>query len=172
VLFEKHRCGQARLLPIIIRPCDWVRTEISSLQALPKNGRPVVKWRYRDDAYVDIMEGIRKAIGDLTSHSNEHVQTASEVVFDPAELLEPEGALPQSYVYTVGIVEPRFPNRSVRKEFEQAVAGRSSRLLTDGEAFTSVLKDPAYWYLARDLCWVFVTGTLTGIFSSRVILLI
>lgn len=154
---EMHRRGQARLLPVIIKPCEWKRTEFATLQALPKDGRPVIKWRYRGEAYLDISEGIRKVIGGLTSHSSHRVQTASEV-FDNAEQVEPENHVP--YVYTVGIIEPRFPSSSVEKEFSQAVGRRVPPYSTDRRAFTNVLKDPACRYLARELCWVLVTGNV------------
>jgi PatG Domain/TIR domain len=154
---EMHSRGQARLVPVIIRPCEWKRTKFAELQTLPKDGRPVVEWKIRDRAYLEIAKGIREVIGDLTLHSEERVETANKEVLDFAEWLEPEG---QSYVYAVGIIEPRFPSRSLRKEFEQAVAAPSLRNMTDRKAFANVLKDPAYRYLVRELCWVLVTGNI------------
>jgi len=59
---ERHDNREARVIPIILRPCDWKGAPFSKLQPLPKNARPVTKWRNRDDAFLDVVEGIRAAI--------------------------------------------------------------------------------------------------------------
>ncbi len=55
---EKHELGQARVVPIIVRACHWKNTDFSHLQALPKDGKPVSQWTYRDEAWVDVVVGI------------------------------------------------------------------------------------------------------------------
>lgn len=62
---ERHDAGEAVVIPIIIRPCDWKGTAFSRLQALPKDALPVAKWENRDEAYVNIAEGIRSAARSL-----------------------------------------------------------------------------------------------------------
>ena len=47
----RHERGEARVIPIILRPVDWQGTPFERLQALPKNARPVIKWSSRDDAF-------------------------------------------------------------------------------------------------------------------------
>ncbi|MEN8447410.1 MAG: GUN4 domain-containing protein [Cyanobacteria bacterium J06555_13] len=61
---ERHEAGEARVIPIILRRCLWHRTPFGKLQALPKNGSPVVDvsaWATRDDAFCDVAEGIYQA---------------------------------------------------------------------------------------------------------------
>jgi hypothetical protein len=41
---EKHEAGQARVIPIILRPVDWSEAPFARLQALPRNGRAVSRW--------------------------------------------------------------------------------------------------------------------------------
>ncbi len=65
---ERHESVDARVIPIIVRPCDWKTTPFSKLQALPENGKPISKWKPQDDAYVDIVDGIRKVIDEMTGH--------------------------------------------------------------------------------------------------------
>src|SRR5205085_7073145 len=62
---KRHEAGEARVIPIILRPCDWTKAPFGKLQALPKNGRPVTKWSNRDDAFTDIANGIRRAAEEL-----------------------------------------------------------------------------------------------------------
>ena len=53
------------VIPVIIRPCDWKSRDIGGLQALPKDGRPVSDWPSRDDAFLNIAEGITAIARDL-----------------------------------------------------------------------------------------------------------
>jgi hypothetical protein len=56
---ERDEAGEARVIPIILRSCMWQQTPFAKLQALPKDGRAVVLWADRDEAFVNVVEGIR-----------------------------------------------------------------------------------------------------------------
>ena len=58
---ERHERGEARVIPIILRPVDWHGAEFGKLQALPKDAKPVTKWGNRDEAFKNVAEGISKA---------------------------------------------------------------------------------------------------------------
>jgi hypothetical protein len=62
---DRHNNKQACVIPVILRSCDWKYEIFGHLQPLPARGRPVIKWKPRDDAYLDIITGIRKAIDHL-----------------------------------------------------------------------------------------------------------
>src|SRR5260370_20011219 len=64
---RRHARRQARVIPIIMRPVDWLKTPIGGLLALPKDGKPVTTWHRRDEALLDITKGIRKVAEELTS---------------------------------------------------------------------------------------------------------
>ena len=64
-----HRAGQARVIPIIIRPADWTKTQFAKLQALPKDGKPVSTWSNEDEALLDVARGIRRVVEDLKKKS-------------------------------------------------------------------------------------------------------
>lgn len=71
---ERHAAGTARVIPILLKPCDWQDTPFSKLQVLPKDAKPVSQWRDRDTAFVDVVKGIRAAVeslqgGQLPPHS-------------------------------------------------------------------------------------------------------
>ena len=63
---ERHEAGEARVLPVILRPVDWKEEPtLSKLQALPTNGKPVTSWPnppLYDQAFLDIEKGIRKVV--------------------------------------------------------------------------------------------------------------
>jgi DNA-binding response OmpR family regulator len=65
---ERHREEKARVIPVILRPVDWLEAPFRGLQALPSDGRPVTKWPQRDDAFLNITKGIRRVATDLLQH--------------------------------------------------------------------------------------------------------
>lgn len=74
---ERHNNGRARAIPVILRSCDWRRPPLSELKALPKDAIPVKKWPERDDAFLDIVEGIRKAVEEIAPTEDEQGKPAS-----------------------------------------------------------------------------------------------
>ncbi|MEM9164930.1 MAG: toll/interleukin-1 receptor domain-containing protein [Cyanobacteria bacterium P01_F01_bin.4] len=63
---QRHHEGTARVLPIILRPCDWEGSPFRKLQALPVEGKPITLWDNRDSAFLDVVKGIRQAVQSLT----------------------------------------------------------------------------------------------------------
>ncbi len=61
----RHEAKQARVIPILLRPTDWKDAPFAKLQALPSHGKPVSRWPTHDDAFEDVIKGIRRAIEDL-----------------------------------------------------------------------------------------------------------
>lgn len=64
---ELHQERNARVIPIILRPCDWQSEIFAKLQALPENGKPITTWENQDSAFTDIAEQIRNVVEDLRS---------------------------------------------------------------------------------------------------------
>src|SRR5437588_2028930 len=63
----RHEAGLARVIPILLRPTDWQDAPFAKLQVLPSHGKPVSKWPTHDDAFEDVVKGIRRAIQDLNA---------------------------------------------------------------------------------------------------------
>ncbi len=64
---ERHECGDARVIPIILRSVDWQSAPFGKLQALPTGTEPVKSrgWQYLDDAFWDVDREIRKVVEGL-----------------------------------------------------------------------------------------------------------
>ncbi|WP_438027033.1 toll/interleukin-1 receptor domain-containing protein [Sorangium sp. So ce233] len=58
----RHEARHARVVPVLLRDCDWRHTVFGALRALPKNGRPVKSWEDEDEAFADVARGIREAV--------------------------------------------------------------------------------------------------------------
>lgn len=68
-VMERHGSGEARVIPVILRPVDWQGAPFSKLQGLPTDAKPVTSWDDRDEAFLDITKGIRKAVQELSGLS-------------------------------------------------------------------------------------------------------
>lgn len=62
---ERHDLGEARVMPVILRPADWSRTVFAKLKALPTDGKPVTSWPNPDEAFADVAVGIREEVDKL-----------------------------------------------------------------------------------------------------------
>jgi hypothetical protein len=61
----RHDAGEARVVPVVLRPCVWDRAPFAKLHALPRDARPVTTWPNRDEAWTDIAKGILRTIEEL-----------------------------------------------------------------------------------------------------------
>jgi TIR domain len=64
---EHHEAGTARVIPVILRPVDWHSALFGKLQALPRDGKAVTRWKNRDEAFTDIARGIREAARSIAT---------------------------------------------------------------------------------------------------------
>jgi len=59
---EYHKRGKARVIPIILRPCDWRKSPFAHLQCLPRDGKAVTIWQNSDEAFLTVAQGLRQVI--------------------------------------------------------------------------------------------------------------
>ncbi len=62
---EREASGEARVVPVILRPVDLEGTRFSKLQALPRDATPITSWENRDEAFLDVARGIRRLAAEL-----------------------------------------------------------------------------------------------------------
>jgi len=51
--------GESVVIPVILRPCDWMTAPFGKLKALPTDGLAIVKWPTLDDGYLDVVKQLR-----------------------------------------------------------------------------------------------------------------
>ena len=125
---ERNRAGEARVIPIIVEPCDWASTPLRDLKALPRDGNPISEWANQNKAYLDVVQELRRLL-------------AAEDVARPAETIEPKrpnrssdvGASRLAELLRIGASLPKpVPVAVLRHVFEigigelEDVAGRSA----------------------------------------------
>lgn len=59
---ERHEAGEARVIPVIIRPCDWQAAPFAKLNGLPEGAKPITLWANRDEAFSSIAQGMRAVL--------------------------------------------------------------------------------------------------------------
>lgn len=104
---ERHQAGEARVIPVILRACDWHDTPFGKLLAAPKDGRPVRSWPDLDDAFLDIVQSIKRAIGETDG-------SKSRAAAPAATAAKSDAAIPQV------VSRPRSSNLRMRKSFSEA----------------------------------------------------
>lgn len=58
----RHAAGEARVIPVRVRPVDLANTPLGLLQALPEGGKPVTTWPNADEAWTDVAKEIRRVV--------------------------------------------------------------------------------------------------------------
>ena len=125
---ERHENGTTRVIPIILRPVEYEGAPFSRLQALPTDAVPVTdrKWRTRDEAFLDIAQGIRKVVKELLS---------------------------EQYVYDGNIYFYRGQYEDALKAFERAIAldrTNASAYVGQGETLCQLISKEADPFLDAD----------------------
>lgn len=97
---EKDEEGTARVIPVILHPCDWHSALFGHLRATPQDGKPISMFANRDEALTQVAKDIRAAVEELGC-SSRAVKITEEVVQDPES----------------GRPTPRSSNLRVKKKF-------------------------------------------------------
>jgi WD40 repeat protein len=138
---ERHEHGEARVIPIILRPVAWQKTRLGKLQALPTDARPITsgKWHHQDEAFYDVAEGIRDAVEVLLAEV-ERVHKAEEA--EQARLAEEElvrKAREEEQAHRIEAEQARLAQaRLVEEEKERARLAEEERMYRakDGQPLT------------------------------------
>jgi hypothetical protein len=78
---ERDRLGEAIVIPVILRACDWHNAPFGKLNATPRDGKPITQWADVDDAFLQVVKAVREAADRLKmtsrGRSTRHNSTAS-----------------------------------------------------------------------------------------------
>ncbi|GHO98461.1 hypothetical protein KSF_085090 [Reticulibacter mediterranei] len=97
---ERQEWGLASVIPIILRPVVWQTTPLGRLQALPRDGKPVVLWGSQDEAFTQIAQEIYNVILQQLSedrHQKEYWMRVGHSQFQSQEYSEALYSYQQAY---------------------------------------------------------------------------
>lgn len=123
----RHGQGTARVVPVILRPCTWQESPLGTLQALPKDAKPVSRWGSADEAYTDIAKGVRSIVQEFID-----TPIRESPLLDQSE--------------RDGTQVPLFPNSAVRKsqqifDFPSTLPAQSFQSSGEGKAISEIEED-------------------------------
>ncbi|WP_245261832.1 toll/interleukin-1 receptor domain-containing protein [Ancylobacter sp. FA202] len=103
---EREAAGEAIVIPIILRACDWQNAPFGHLRATPRDGKPVTQWPDRDQAFLQVVQDIRQAVSRISSPS-------------PAPAARSPVLKPPSAVRDTPVAAVRSSNLRLAKTFTQ-----------------------------------------------------
>lgn len=62
---ERRAEGTATVLPVIAQHCEWPRTPLGDLLAVPRDGTPIADYKNPDQAYAEVAKAIRSAATEI-----------------------------------------------------------------------------------------------------------
>lgn len=171
---QRHEAGEARVMPIILRPCDWEVSPLAKLLAAPRDGKPVTKWPDPDEAFQDIVSAIRKAL-PKQQNAPARKPTAADLMQFPVAKALPRSSnlrlskqftesdrdrfLQQTFEYIADFFEGSLAELSARNEGIETTFKR-----VDANRFTAVVYRDGK---ARARCKIGLGGMMgTGIYYA------
>lgn len=114
---QRHENGEAYIIPIILRPCDWKHSPLGKFQALPYRAKPVVRWTPQDEAFNDIAQGIRKVVNNLRKRKGATKVTLKEE--NSISFIKP---MPRSSIRSLNrVLQKKRDDRSVGERLQGLV---------------------------------------------------
>jgi hypothetical protein len=62
---ERHAKGEARVIPVVLKPCYWQESLFAKLQMVPRDAKPITSWADPDEAFVQVVEAIHRAVNEI-----------------------------------------------------------------------------------------------------------
>jgi hypothetical protein len=111
---ERHERQEARVIPVILRAVDWQGSPFGKLSPLPENGRAITSWGNEDEAFTDVVKGLRRFIDSFPT------DPASRIGGDYNRIYKfhPNG-IPEFVLPTKTLIPPLLAYLPNRKEQEE-----------------------------------------------------
>jgi hypothetical protein len=99
---ERHAKGEARVIPVLLKPCYWQASPFARLQIVPRDAKPITSWPDPDQAFVEVVQAIHRAVDEIrlrrshtvTPVSRPELASVSQPAISPTapeEPLQPAG---------------------------------------------------------------------------------
>lgn len=103
---ERHEAGQAIVIPVILRACDWHEAPFGRLNATPPDGKPITQFPDRDQALLEVAKAVRAAAARVAPKAG---GATAESAVAPIRALGEAGSRP--------LAGPRSSNLALAKTF-------------------------------------------------------
>jgi nucleoside phosphorylase len=125
-MLQRHESGEARVIPIILRPTLWQTAPFGQFLALPPDGKPVTSWPDTTKVWADIAQALRFVCKDL--------QASRGLVARPTAAGEPDLNIYQLYEVFIksGVPHVTFVKREDFGRLKLALAQPGRGVIIEG----------------------------------------
>lgn len=113
---ERHKRGEAVVIPVILRECAWHQLPFGSIMAATIDGKPITKFASHDEGYVQVVDAVSRAIADMETRKPQ--QNAP---------IPPQTSANPILQTTDTVFTPRSSNLSLPKTFTDLDKDRARR---------------------------------------------
>lgn len=113
----RHDRGEAQVIPVILRHCDWLNSPLAKLKAVPRDGKPVKAWPDIDEALADVAREVRAAVEKMQSRTQSGRSAAVVPPSQPFGLQRP--AVAAQVRPAPATQTPRSSNLRLTREFSE-----------------------------------------------------
>lgn len=108
---EKHQAGEAHVIPVILRHCDWHAAPFGGLLAAPKDGKAITSWPDIDEALADVARQVRRVVEEKSARSHKQPPQLGSATQTTLQAPPASATMPST--------GPRSSNLRLAKEFTQ-----------------------------------------------------
>ncbi len=119
---QRHVAGEARVIPIILKHCDWHSASFGKLQAAPRDGKPIVSWTDLDEAFLNVVQMLRTAITSLSKQPRSASKATSQSSLEDLSSTNKSAVSSTKDIGSSSAMElqPRSSNLRLKKTFTEA----------------------------------------------------
>jgi hypothetical protein len=110
---ERHKRGEAVVIPVILRECAWHPLPFGSIMAATIDGKPVTKFASHDEGYVQVVDAVSRAIASMEAKKPQQTTHVHSTAL--------------AFKTTDTIFTPRSSNLSLPKSFTDLDKDRARR---------------------------------------------
>jgi hypothetical protein len=83
---SRHKSGDMRILPVIVEPCEWQKSPLGKLLAVPTDGKAISNYTNHNNAFLDVTQAVRKIVStEATEHVSEEQGNGNQGVYNTPE---------------------------------------------------------------------------------------
>ncbi len=145
----KNKMGKAKLISIIVRACDWQNSSLRQFQSLPQGGKPINGWENRDEAWLEVVEGLRQVVNAENNgikFENSKLQNHPQIDVGHREFISYIGSLYESLDFRIKYNE-RIKDVNIDILANKIIPGirrQKLAIICDSSSDSNLIEDKAF----------------------------
>jgi inactive STAND/TIR domain len=128
---ERHESKEARVIPVILRAVDWRGSPFGKLSVLPENGKAITSWDNEDEAFTDVVKGLRRFIDSFSADPVPDSQIRTNPYKELSEFIFSSTGIPKFVLPIKPSIPPLLAYLPNRKEQEEELEKALQKYLNE-----------------------------------------